>query len=75
MYSILALLNQKSLNSRVSCQISNLTLTQLLVSSTKVISFAKRIHQGTSSWIDLMSSSITSAKRNRLKGTSLLYFW
>ena len=63
MYFVLTLLNRKPLDSKVSHQISNLPLTLLLVSSTKTISSANSIHQRTSSWIDLVSSSITSAKR------------
>ena len=63
MYSILVLINRKPLDSRASHQISNLALTPLLVSSTKTISFAKSIHEETSSWIDFMSSSISSEKR------------
>ena len=63
MYFVLTLLNRKPLDSKVSHQISNLSLTLLLVSSTKTISSANSIHQRTSSWIDLVSSSITSAKR------------
>ena len=63
MYFVLTLLNRKPLDSKVSHQISNQPLTLLLVSSTKTISSANSIHQRTSSWIDLVSSSITSAKR------------
>ena len=63
MYSILVLLNQKPLDFGASHQISYLALTPLIVSSTKIISFAKSIHEETSSWIDFMSSSITSEKR------------
>ena len=44
-------------------QISNLTLTSHLLSCTKIISFAKNIHQEISSWIDLVGSSITCVKR------------
>ena len=63
MYFVLTLLNRKPLASKVSHQISKLPLTLLLVSSAKTISSTKSIHQSTSSWIDLVSSSITSAKR------------
>ena len=56
MHSILALPNQKPLDSRASHQIFNLAFT-------KTISSAKSIHQRTSSRIELVSSSITSAKR------------
>ena len=44
-------------------QISKLILTPRLVLSAKTKSFAKIIHQGTSSYIDLMNSSITSVQR------------
>ena len=47
MYSVLDLLNKKISDFRASPQISILTLTPLLVSSTKTILFAKSIHQGT----------------------------
>ena len=63
MHSILALPNQKRLDSRASHQISNLALIPLIISFTKTISSAKSIHQRTSSRIELVSSSITSAKR------------
>ena len=57
MYSILVLLNQKPLDSRASHQISNLALFPLLISSTKIISFA----------------TITSAKRYRLNANPYFF--
>lgn len=56
-YSVLGLLKRRLLDSKVSHQIPNLTLTLLLVL------FTKSIHQETSSWVGLVISSITSAKR------------
>ena len=67
MYFVLVRINRKPLDSWAFRQISNLTLTSLLVSSIKTISSAKNVHQGTSSWINLIRSSITSAKSYGLK--------
>ena len=74
MYSIFVILNRKPLESKMFCQIYNMTFTACLVSFTDIIkkkkvsftetiSFAKSIDQWTSSWIKLVSSSITNPKR------------
>ena len=64
MYYALVLLNPKLLDFRASLQISNLTLIPPhLVTSTSTISFAKGTHWGISSWIDLVNTSINTAKR------------
>ena len=39
---------------------------------TKTVPFAKSVHQGTSSWIDLVRSFITGAKRYSLNQCSLM---
>jgi hypothetical protein len=49
MYSIFVILNRKPLESKMFCQIYNMTLTACLVSFTETISFAKSIDQWTSS--------------------------
>ena len=57
-------LNQKSLDFKAFNQISNLTPS--LVSSTRIISSAKSVHYGTSSWIYLVSLFISSGKIHAL---------
>ena len=65
MFLVMVVLNWKPLDSRAPHQISSLTLIPHLVSSIKTISSARSILKGTSYWIYLVISSITSAKRNR----------
>ena len=54
---------RKPLDSKASLQIVKLDINSMSSFIHYNYSFAKNMHQGTSSWIDLVSSSITSAKR------------
>ena len=69
-YSVLDLLTQKPLDSSVSLHRSNLSLTPCLDSSTRTMSFTNNIHHGSSSWIPIVSSSITRIKRKWLRAES-----
>uniref|UniRef100_A0A0A9DWW6 Uncharacterized protein n=1 Tax=Arundo donax TaxID=35708 RepID=A0A0A9DWW6_ARUDO len=62
-YSVFVLLSLKPFESRVCLQSSSFLFTPSLLSSTSTTSPAKSIHQGTSSCISLVISSITKANR------------
>ena len=70
-YYVLVLLILKPLDSRTSLQTSNLAFTPDLVSSINTISYANNIYQELSSWICLVNSSITNAKRYGLINTHI----
>src|SRR6266540_1778356 len=60
-YSVLVLLSLKPFDSKVFPHSSNFLLTLVLLSSTSTTSSAKSMHQGISSYISLVTSSITKA--------------